>query len=45
MPAWLSIVGIQQQTPTPPAISANSLVWHTVYGFVLGAVYPAVEDL
>jgi hypothetical protein len=45
MPAWLAMVGIQQQTPTPPNLSANNLVWHTVYGFVLGVVYPLVEDV
>jgi cytochrome c biogenesis protein CcdA len=45
MPAWLTIVGIEQQTPTPPAISIDSLVWHVLYGFVLGAVYPVVEDV
>jgi hypothetical protein len=45
MPAWLVMVGIQQETPTPPNISANTLIWHTVYGFVIGAVYPVVEDV
>jgi hypothetical protein len=45
MPAWLTMIGIQQQTPTPPNLSTNSLVWHTIYGLVLGAVFPLVEDV
>jgi cytochrome c biogenesis protein CcdA len=45
MPAWLAMVGIEQQTPTPPDVSLNSLVWHAIYGFMLGAVFPLVEDV
>jgi len=42
MPIWLGLVGF----PTPPAfpnVSVATLVWHLVYGTVLGGVY-AVAD-
>jgi hypothetical protein len=44
MPAWLAIVGIEQQTPTPPNVSTDLLVWHAIYGRVVGVVFPEVED-
>lgn len=43
MPMWIGILG----GPAPgtiPALSAPMLVWHLLYGTVLGTLYPYVED-
>lgn len=44
MPAWLSAVGSPAQPPLPN-FALPSLLWHVVYGAVLGAVLPAVDEL
>lgn len=41
MPLWLSAVGSPANPPFPN-FAMPSLLWHLVYGVVLGAVYPAV---
>lgn len=42
MPIWLSAVGSPANPPFPN-FAIPSLLWHLVYGIVLGAVYPAVD--
>lgn len=44
MPVWLGAVGFPSPPPFPN-FAVPSLLWHLVYGAVLGAVFPAVEDL
>jgi hypothetical protein len=44
MPIWLAFAGF----PAPPAIpnvTTPLLLWHLVYGVVLGAVFPVVEGV
>lgn len=44
MPVWLGIVGF----PTPPLIpnvTTSMLIWHLIYGIVLGGLFPFLEDL
>lgn len=43
MPVWLSAVG-SPASPPFPNFAPPSLLWHVVYGLVLGGVYVAVED-
>lgn len=43
MPVWLSVVG-SPASPPLPNFAPPSLLWHVVYGLVLGGVYAAVED-
>ncbi|GAB3314658.1 DUF6789 family protein [Haloplanus salinarum] len=43
MPLWLSAVG-SPASPPFPNFAPPSLLWHAVYGAVLGAVYVATED-
>jgi hypothetical protein len=43
MPAWLSAVG-SPASPPLPNFAPPSLLWHAVYGVVLGGVYTAVES-
>jgi hypothetical protein len=38
MPAWLGVVG-SPASPPLPNVAPPSLLWHLVYGGVLGAVY------
>lgn len=42
MPVWLSAVGSPASPPTPN-FAPPSLLWHVVYGGVLGAVYVAAR--
>lgn len=44
MPIWLSVAGFSSP-PAVPNVTLPVLVWHLVYGVVLGGVYPLVEDL
>jgi hypothetical protein len=44
MPVWLSAVGFPNAPPFPN-FAVPSLLWHVVFGVVLGAIYPAVSDL
>jgi len=44
MPMWLSAVGFQTP-PSMPNVTLPSLVWHLVYGTVLGLLFPFVRDL
>ena len=43
MPIWLSTVG-SPASPPFPNFAPPSLIWHLVYGLVLGGVYVAVKD-
>lgn len=43
MPAWLSAVG-SPASPPLPNFAPPSLLWHVVYGGVLGGVYAGVAD-
>lgn len=38
MPVWLSVVGAAMP-PMVPNFAIGSLIWHLVYGFVLGGTY------
>ena len=44
MPTWLSAVG-SPASPPFPNFAPPSLLWHGVYGVVLGAVFTAVDDI
>jgi hypothetical protein len=39
MPIWLSAVGFPQAPPLPN-FAIPSLIWHLIYGVVLGIAYP-----
>lgn len=44
IPIWLGFAGF----PTPPSIpnvTVPMLVWHLIYGLVLGGIFPAVETI
>lgn len=43
MPVWLSTVG-SPASPPVPNFAPPSLLWHVVYGGVLGGIYAAVSD-
>ena len=43
MPLWLSAVG-SPASPPFPNFAPPSLLWHVVYGAVLGGVYVATAD-
>jgi hypothetical protein len=43
MPIWLSAVG-SPASPPFPNFAPPSLLWHAVYGLVLGAVYVGLRD-
>ena len=43
MPIWLGAVG-SPASPPMPNFAPPSLLWHAVYGAVLGGVYAAVDD-
>jgi hypothetical protein len=43
MPVWLGAVG-SPASPPFPNFAVPSLLWHVVYGVVLGAVYDATAD-
>ena len=43
MPVWLDAVG-SPASPPLPNFAPPSLLWHAVYGLVLGVVYAGVED-
>jgi hypothetical protein len=42
MPVWLAVVGSPARPPFPN-LAVPSLLWHTVYGAVLGGVSVAVD--
>jgi hypothetical protein len=42
MPVWLGAVGFPK-TPPLPNFAVPSLLWHLVYGAVLGVVFPALR--
>jgi hypothetical protein len=44
MPLWLSAVG-SPASPPFPNFAPPSLLWHVVYGGVLGGVYAGTKDL
>lgn len=44
MPIWLGLAGF----PTPPSIpnvTTPLLIWHGIYGIVLGSLFPLVDSL
>ena len=43
MPVWLGAVGSPANPPLPN-FAPPSLLWHVVYGLVLGGVYAGVEN-
>lgn len=43
MPIWLGAVG-SPASPPFPNFAPPSLLWHVVYGLVLGGVYVAIDD-
>ncbi|WP_439026059.1 DUF6789 family protein [Haloarchaeobius sp. DT45] len=43
MPVWLDAVGSPANPPFPN-FAIPSLLWHAVFGLVLGGVYAAVDD-
>ena len=43
MPVWLSVVG-SPASPPFPHFAPPSLLWHAVYGAVLGGVYAVTAD-
>jgi hypothetical protein len=43
MPVWLSAVG-SPASPPLPNFAPPSLLWHVVYGVVLGGVYAGIES-
>lgn len=43
MPIWLAAAGFPEP-PTMPHVTAASLLWHGIYGVVLGAIYPSVAS-
>jgi len=44
MPIWLGFAGFPAP-PSVPHVTTPSLLWHLVYGVVLGAVFPPVEGV
>lgn len=42
MPVWLGAVGFPNAPPLPN-FAVPSLLWHLIYGIVLGAVYPTLR--
>jgi protein-S-isoprenylcysteine O-methyltransferase Ste14 len=44
MPMWLEILGFASP-PTFPFVTTTILLWHLLYGIVLGAVFPFVEHV
>ena len=44
MPIWLGAVGFPSP-PSFPNVTAPLLIWHLVYGVVLGLLFPAVREL
>ncbi len=43
MPIWVSVVGLG--SPPIPNVTGPSLVWHLIYGAVLGGIFPFVKSL
>lgn len=44
MPVWLTIVGFNEP-PTVPFVTVPILVWHLIYGLVLGTLYYTLNDI
>lgn len=44
MPIWLGTVGFPA-SPEMPYVTVGTLVWHVVYGFVLGALFWYLDDV
>lgn len=42
MPIWLGVVGLAEGVSIP-SVTVSSIVWHLLYGAVLGAVFPLLE--
>jgi hypothetical protein len=43
MPVWLGAVGASPAPPVPN-VTVELVIWHLVYGSVLGAIFPYFED-
>jgi hypothetical protein len=44
MPIWLGVVGVPMASSIPN-VTVPLLVWHVVYGLVLGGLFPFVEEV
>jgi hypothetical protein len=44
MPVWLNAVGASPVPPVPN-VTVELVIWHLIYGSVLGAIFPYVENL
>lgn len=44
MPIWLGVAGFAVP-PSIPDVTPPLLVWHGIYGVVLGGLFPFVESL
>jgi len=44
MPIWLGVAGVSMATSIPN-VTVPLLVWHVVYGVVLGGLFPFLEEL
>lgn len=44
MPMWLEVLGYPSP-PSFPFVTTSVLLWHLLYGLVLGAVFPFVEHV
>ncbi|ERG94619.1 DUF6789 family protein [Haloquadratum walsbyi] len=44
MPVWLSVIG-SPASPPFPNFAPPSLLWHLIYGVVLGVIYDVSEDM
>lgn len=44
MPIWLGFAGFTTP-PSIPNVTTTTLVWHLIYGLVLGGLFPALTDI
>jgi Mg/Co/Ni transporter MgtE len=44
MPIWLEVAGVTMQLSIPN-VTTPILIWHLIYGIVLGGLFPFVDDL
>lgn len=44
MPIWLGVVGVPMASSIPN-VTVPLLVWHVIYGLVLGGLFPFVEEV
>jgi len=44
MPIWLEVAGVTMQLSIPN-VTTPILIWHLIYGILLGGLFPFVDDL